>query len=90
MGITGAILGTALGSTVVWYINEIQDFLIRLNPSWRVWDLSVYSFDRIPNQVSLWDAITVVATAILASTLGSLGAAWRAGRMQPVEAIRHE
>jgi lipoprotein-releasing system permease protein len=90
VGIAGAILGTALGTAVVWYINEIQDFLIRLNPHWRVWDLSVYSFDRIPNEVSVWDALAVVAFAILASTLGSLGAAWRAGRMQPVEAIRHE
>jgi lipoprotein-releasing system permease protein len=90
VGITGAVLGTVLGSTVVWYINEIQDFLIRVNPRWRVWDLSVYSFDRIPNEVSVWDAVTVVAIAILASTVGSLAAAWRAGRMQPVEAIRHE
>jgi lipoprotein-releasing system permease protein len=90
VGITGAVLGTTLGSLVVWNINEIQDFLIHLNPSWRVWDLSVYSFDRIPSEVSIWDAVTVVAIAILASTLGSLGAAWRAGRMQPVEAIRHE
>jgi len=55
-----------------------------------VWDLSVYSFDRIPSEVNPWDAVIVVVFAILASTLGSLGAAWRAGRMQPVEAIRHE
>lgn len=90
VGIAGAVLGTILGCLVVWNINEIQDFLIRLNPSWRVWDLSVYSFDRIPSEVNPWDAVIVVVFAILASTLGSLGAAWRAGRMQPVEAIRHE
>jgi lipoprotein-releasing system permease protein len=90
VGIAGAALGTTLGTVVVWYINEIQDFLIRLNPRWRVWDLSVYSFDRIPNEVSVGDAVTVVVAAVLAATLGSLAAAWRAGRMQPVEAIRHE
>ena len=90
VGIAGAVLGSILGCLVVWNINEIQDFLIRLNPSWRVWDLSVYSFDRIPSEVNPWDAVIVVVFAILASTLGSLGAAWRAGRMQPVEAIRHE
>jgi lipoprotein-releasing system permease protein len=90
VGITGAVLGTTLGALVVRYINEIQDFLIRVNPRWRVWDLSVYSFDRIPNEVNLWDALAVAAFAILASTVGSLGAAWRAGHMQPVEAIRQE
>ena len=90
VGITGSLLGTVLGTLVVKYINDIQNFLIQLNPAWRVWDLQVYSFDRIPSQVNPWDAIVVVGIAIAASTLGSLGAAWRAGRMEPVEAIRYE
>ena len=90
VGIAGSILGTILGTLFVTYINEIQDFLIRLNPAWRVWDMQVYSFDRIPSQVDPWDAARVVAIGIIASTLGSLVAAWRAGRMQPVEAVRYE
>jgi len=90
VGITGSILGTVFGTLVVKYINEIQDFLISINPRWRVWDLQVYSFDRIPSEVDPWDALFVVLAAIAASTIGSLAAAWRAGTMQPVEAIRHE
>ena len=90
VGIAGSILGTILGSLFVLYINEIQDLLIKLNPAWRVWDMEVYSFDRIPSQVAPWDAAFVVVFAIIASTFGSLVAAWRAGRMQPVEAVRYE
>ena len=90
VGITGAVLGTVLGTLVVHYINDIQDFLISLNPAWRVWDLKVYSFDKIPNQVDRWDAFFVVLFAIAAATIGSVVAAWRAGSMEPVEAIRHE
>ena len=90
VGIAGSILGTVLGVLFVTNINEIQDFLIQLNPKWRVWDMQVYSFDRIPSQVDPHDIIGVVVIAIVASTFGSLVAAWRAGRMQPVEAVRYE
>lgn len=90
VGIAGSILGTILGTLFVTYINEIQDFLIQINPAWRVWDMQVYSFDRIPSEVSPMDAVFVVIVAIIASTLGSLAAAWRAGSMQPVEAVRYE
>jgi lipoprotein-releasing system permease protein len=90
VGLAGSILGTILGVLFVTYVNEIQDFLIRINPAWRVWDLQVYSFDRIPSEVNPTDAIGVVAIAIIASTFGSLAAALRAGFMQPVEAVRYE
>jgi len=90
VGIVGSVLGTMLGTLFVTCINEIQDFLISINPAWRVWDLTVYSFDRIPNEVRLVDALVVMGIAILASTFGSLAAAWRAGTMHPVEALRYE
>jgi lipoprotein-releasing system permease protein len=90
VGVVGAALGSLIGALIVTNINEIQDFLISLNPAWRVWDLKVYSFDHIPHEVAPSDLIWVVLVAVFASTLGSLGAAWRAGAMQPVEAIRYE
>lgn len=90
VGVVGSILGTTLGTVFVWYINDLQDFLISINPRFRVWDLKVYSFDQIPNQVDPVDAITIIIIAILAATVGSLAAAWRAGSMEPVEAIRYE
>lgn len=90
VGLTGAVLGTILGTTFVWNINEIQDLLIQINPAWRVWDLKVYSFDRIPSDVTLSDALSVNIIAVIASMVGSLAAAWRAGRMHPVEAVRYE
>ncbi|MFH1746519.1 MAG: FtsX-like permease family protein, partial [Planctomycetota bacterium] len=89
-GLVGSAMGLVFGGLFITYINEIQDFLIAVNPAWRVWNLEVYSFDRIPSQVDPWDAFAVVAIATVASTIGSLFAAWRAGAMQPVEAIRHE
>ena len=90
VGLVGSTLGALLGYYFVRYINEFQDWLKSMNPAWQVWDRSVYSFDLIPNTVRTEDMVTVVALAVLTSTLGSLAAAWRAGAMQPVEALRHE
>lgn len=78
------------GVIFVRNINEIQDALIAVNPAFRVWDMQVYSFDRIPSRVAMSDLIGVNVIGVVAATIGSVGAAWRAGRMQPVEALRDE
>ncbi len=90
VGVVGSAIGATGGYFFVIHINDIQSFLTSLNPAWQVWDRSVYSFDEIPNTVRTGDIVTVIIAAICASTLGSLLAAWRAGAMQPVEALRYE
>lgn len=90
VGLVGSILGTLLGSVVVWNINSIQDFLAMLNPQLRVWSPDVYSFDRIPNVVKTGDAFWIAAVAVLASMVGSLIPARVAGRVWPVSALRYE
>lgn len=90
VGVVGSVLGVVLGSTVVWYINDIQDFLAWMNPQLRVWSPDVYSFDKIPNVVKQADAIVIGVMAVLASMVGSLIPAWVAARVWPVEALRYE
>ncbi len=90
VGIVGSTLGTALGYQFVNAINDVQQHLIDINPAWQVWDRSVYSFDEIPSTIRLVDIVIVVLSAIAASTVGAAAAAWRAGSMEPVEALRYE
>ncbi len=90
VGLVGAVLGTTVGATFVWYINDIQNFLISLDPNLRVWSPQVYTFDTIPNVVKVGDATWIAATAIFAAVLGSLIPALLASRVWPVRALRYE
>lgn len=90
IGLVGAILGSLLGTTFVENINEVQDWLARINPAWRVWSPETYSFDKIPSHWK-WDEVLAISTlAIGASVLGAAFPAMRAGRTWPVEALRYE
>jgi lipoprotein-releasing system permease protein len=90
VGVVGSALGTALAYQFINHINEVQEHLIAINPGWQVWDRSVYSFDEIPSTIRLFDVVLVVLAAVAASTVGAAAAAWRAGSMEPVEALRYE
>lgn len=90
IGIVGSALGTIIGASVVWNINDIQDFLATLHPQLRVWSPDVYSFDQIPNVVKRADAVWVGAIAVLSSMIGSVIPAIVAGRVWPVRALRYE
>jgi lipoprotein-releasing system permease protein len=89
VGLVGSILGTIGGYYFVRYINEIQDAVDHWF-GFRVWDRDIFMFEKIPNEVQLIPVLLIVAGAIAAGLVGALIPAWRAARMQPVEALRYE
>ncbi|MCZ6699442.1 MAG: FtsX-like permease family protein, partial [Planctomycetota bacterium] len=90
IGLVGCVLGSILGTTFVEHINEIQDWLARLNPNWRVWSPEHYSFDKIPDVVKWSDITWISLLAIAASIAGAAFPAVRAGKTWPVESLRYE
>lgn len=90
VGVLGSVLGSITGAAFVWYINDIQDFLVSIHPQLRVWSPDVYTFDRIPNVVKVQVVLTISLVAMIASVLGALIPATLAGRVWPVKALRYE
>ncbi len=90
VGVAGSLLGSVTGAVFVWYINDIQDALVKLHPKLRVWSPDVYTFDRIPNVVKPDEVAIVAVVAVLAAMLGAMIPARLAGRVWPVKALRYE
>lgn len=89
IGVCGAIAGLLLGSTIVWNINPIHDWLGQI-AGISVWDPSVYYLPEIPSKVRWEKAGIVFSCAVLFSVLGALVPAVRAANMDPVKALRFE
>ena len=90
IGLVGCLLGSLLGTSFVDHINEIQDWLARINPAWRVWSPESYSFDKIPSEWKWSEVLWIGVLAVIASIAGAAIPAVRAGRTWPVESLRTE
>ena len=89
IGVLGALAGFAVGVLFCIFIRQIQDFVQWLFGT-VVFSPDVYFLSHIPAKVS-WLEIAVIMTAALGmSFLAVLFPAWRASRIDPVEALRYE
>jgi lipoprotein-releasing system permease protein len=89
IGVAGTLAGFALGVLVVANIREIQRFVETLTGG-QIWDPTVRFLSEVPARMDSGDTIAVVAMALILSFLATLFPAWRAARLDPVEALRYE
>lgn len=85
----GALLGLLAGKYFIFKIDTIEAFLSRVLGI-DVFPRAGYFFDSIPRYEDPWLQALVVAGAIFWAVLCGTIAAWRASRLQPVEALRYE
>jgi lipoprotein-releasing system permease protein len=81
IGTLGTVAGTILGVTTCRILDTYQ--LIKLPPE-------VYLIPSVPFHTSLGDVALAVAVAFGVSFLATLYPAWRAARLDPVEALHYE
>jgi lipoprotein-releasing system permease protein len=89
IGVLGTIAGLAIGIVFCIYIAEIQQF-VEWATGQSVFSSDVYFLSRIPAKVDWAEVAIITSWALGMSFLATLPPAWRASRLDPVEALRYE
>ncbi len=89
VGLLGVIAGYGLGMLAVTYRNEFLHFMRRAT-GFELFPASIYNFSDLPALIVPRDIAVICGGSLLICLLAGLLPAWSAGRLKPVEALRHE
>ena len=80
LGGIGIIIGTVLSLFILWYVENFSISGIT----------NIYYLTKIPVELSLKEIITIIFVNIIIIFLSSVFPAYRAGKMETMEALKHE
>jgi lipoprotein-releasing system permease protein len=89
VGVLGTIAGLLIGTLFCTYIAQIQS-LVEWVTHTSVFNADVYFLSHIPAKLDWGEVMLIACAAIVMSFLATLPPAWRASRLDPVEALRYE
>ena len=89
IGVLGALAGFAVGALFCIFIKPIQGF-VQWVSGVNVFSADVYFLSHIPAKIDWVEVGGILAAALAMSFLAVLFPAWRASRIDPVEALRYE
>jgi lipoprotein-releasing system permease protein len=89
VGVLGVAAGLGLGLLAVAYRNDFLAFMRRAT-GFELFPEQIYMFRELPAQVVTSDLLIILGGSLLICLLAGVIPAWNAGRLKPVEALRHE
>lgn len=89
IGVAGTVAGLVTGILIAKNIDALKNFF-----SWLagrdLFPATLYFLSRLPSIIDWREVLAVVVMALVLSLLASLYPAWKAARLDPVEALRYE
>jgi lipoprotein-releasing system permease protein len=89
VGFVGTVSGLIIGVLFCWNINSIQRFISWISGG-DVWDPTIRFLNEIPAKMNPYETGSVVLLSLTLSLLAAVLPAWRAAKLDPVEALRYE
>ncbi|POO57580.1 lipoprotein-releasing ABC transporter permease subunit [Agrobacterium rosae] len=89
IGMVGTFAGVGLGVLVCLNVESIRQFFSWISGT-VLFDPQLYFLSQLPAEMQLSETLTVVAMALTLSFLATIFPAWRASKLDPVQALRYE
>lgn len=89
IGICGTVGGSLLGITIALNIESVRQFFQSLSGT-ELFNAEIYFLSKMPSKIDWSEVSTVIMMALVLTFLATLRPAWRAARLNPVEALRYE
>jgi lipoprotein-releasing system permease protein len=89
IGVAGTLAGVALGVVVCLNVESIRQFFSWLSGT-ALFNPELYFLSQLPARMDGGETISVVVMALVLSFIATIFPAWRAARLDPVEALRYE
>jgi lipoprotein-releasing system permease protein len=89
IGVVGTAMGSLAGITFALNIETIRRWIEGLSGV-DLFSAEIYFLSKLPSRIDWDEVLIVVAMSLVLSLLATLYPAWRAARLDPVEALRYE
>src|ERR1700704_578008 len=89
IGVVGTLTGFVAGTLVCLNVESIRQFMSFVTRT-EIFSKEVYFLSKLPAEMAFGETTAVVVLALTLSLLATLYPAWRAARLDPVDALRYE
>ena len=89
IGLAGTAAGLLFGLLFCWNINAIQAFIEWVTGA-QIFNSDIYFLSHVPERIDWNEVVAVTIWSLGAAFIFTLLPAWRASRLDPVDALRYE